>query len=149
MRSITSTFFECKVRYSKTLENGLEKKVTEVYVVDALSWAEAEARMTEEMKAFGEFEIMDIKKAAYKEIFISDESGADIWYRAKVQFITIDEKTEQEKKQNVYYLTNASNIEEAKKGIDEIFASNMTDYSVSKLEETAILEFFEHREKTE
>lgn len=128
----------------KTLDNGLEKKVTETYVVDALSWAEAEAIITKEMNAVGDFEITDIKKAAYKEIFLSENSDAVIWYKAKVQFITIDEKTEQEKKQNIYYLTNAATIDEAKKGIDEIFSQTMVDYNISKLEETAIVEFFEH-----
>ena len=70
MRSRTAIWFECKVKYEKVQENGLQKKVTEVYVVDALSFAEAENRITEEMSAYisGEFEIADVKKASYKEI---------------------------------------------------------------------------------
>lgn len=147
MRSKTCTFFECKVRYMKTLENGLDKKVTECYVVDAVSWAEAEARITEEMSAYtnGELDITDIRMAAYKEVFISDNTNADVWYKAKVQFITIDEKTQQEKKSNFYYLVNATDIDDAKKGIDEIFGKTMIDYNISKLEESAIIEYFEHK----
>jgi len=145
MRSKTGTFFECKVRFQKTLDDGLQKRVTETYVVDAVSWAEAEARVTAQMVALsiGEFEITDIKKAAYKEIFVNDNPNADVWYKARVQFITIDERTSQEKRQSVYYLTNASDIDEAKRGIDEIFGKTMADYNISKLEETAVLDFFE------
>lgn len=147
MRSKTGTFFECKVKYMKTLENGLEKKVTECYVVDAASWAEAEARITEEMSAYisGEFEITDIRMAAYKEVFISDNPNADVWYKAKVQFVTIDEKTEQEKKSVFYYLVNGTDIDDAKKGIDEIFSKTMIDYNVSNIGETVIIEYFEHK----
>lgn len=99
MRSRTSTWFECKIRYEKTMEDGSQKKVTEQYVVDALSFTEAEASIIEEMSSYisGEFEVKDIKKAAYGEIFFSDSPSADRWYKAKLQFITIDEKTEKEK----------------------------------------------------
>lgn len=76
------------------MEDGLQKKVTESYTVDALSFTEAEKRIMEEMSSYisGEFTIKDIKIAPYKEIFFSDEEMADRWYKAKLQFITIDEK---------------------------------------------------------
>ena len=78
MRSRTSTWFECKIRYEKTMEDGSQKKVTELYVVDALSFTEAEASIIEEMSSYisGEFEVKDIKKAAYGEIFFSDSPFA-------------------------------------------------------------------------
>ena len=85
MRSRTANWFECKIRYEKIMEDGLQKKVTEVYTVDALSFSEAEERITEEMSAYisGEFEVADIKKAVYKEIFFSDEEMADKWYKTR------------------------------------------------------------------
>jgi len=146
MRSKTGTFFDCKVRYPKTLDDGLQKLVTEAYVVDAVSWAEAEARVTAQMVALsiGEFEITDIKKAAYKEIFANDSPNADAWYKARVQFITLDEKTNREKKSNACYLVQASNIESAKRNFDEVFGQTMIDYKIAKLEETCIMEVFTH-----
>ena len=69
------TWFECKIRYEKTMENGMQKKVTEPYLVDALSFTEAEARIIEEMTPFitGEFTVSDIKRANYSELFPSEE----------------------------------------------------------------------------
>lgn len=65
------TWFECKIRYEKTMDNGMNKKVTEPYLVDALSFTEAEARIIEEMTPFisGEFTVSDIKRANYSELF--------------------------------------------------------------------------------
>ena len=103
MRSRTAQWFECKIQYEKTMDDGLQKKVTESYVIDALSFTEAEQRIMEELSAYisGEFTIKDIKIAPYKEIFFSDDELADRWYKAKLQFITIDEKCEKERRANV------------------------------------------------
>jgi hypothetical protein len=112
MRSKTAQWFECKIRYEKTMDDGLQKKVTEQYVVDALSFSEAEERITEEMSSYisGEFDVTDIKIATYKEIFFSDDEAADRWYKAKLQFITVDEKTDKEKRSNVNYLVQAATL---------------------------------------
>ncbi|MCR5678889.1 MAG: DUF4494 domain-containing protein, partial [Prevotella sp.] len=112
MRSRTATWFECKIRYEKTMEDGLQKKVTEAYVVDALSFSEAEERIIDEMSSYisGEFNVTDIKTAAYGEIFFDDSDLADRWYKAKLQFITIDEKTEKEKRSTVNYLVQAGSF---------------------------------------
>ena len=92
MRSRTSIWFECKVRYEKTEDDGMPRKVTETYVVDALSFSEAESRILEEMGKYvsGELEVCDLKIAQYKEIFFADNDLADKWYKAKLAFITID-----------------------------------------------------------
>ena len=89
------TWFECKIRYEKVMENGMQKKVTEPYLVDALSFTEAEARIIEEMTPFisGEFTVSDIKRANYSELFPSDEESADRWFKCKLIFITLDEKS--------------------------------------------------------
>lgn len=146
MRSRTTTWFECKIRYEKTMEDGTQKKVTEQYVVDALSFTEAEASIIEEMSAYisGEFEVRDIKKAAYGEIFFSDAPSADRWYKTKLQFITIDEKTEKEKKSNVNYLVHGSSLPGAVKSIDEVMGGTMIDYVIASVAETQIMDVFEH-----
>ena len=149
MKSRTAQWFECKIRYEKTMEDGLQKKVTENYVIDALSFTEAEQRVMEEMSAYisGEFDIADIKKASYKEIFFSDDDLADRWYKAKLQFITIDEKTEKEKRNNVYYLVNAGTLNAAVKNIDEVMGGTMIDYAIASIAETTIMDVFEYKKK--
>jgi hypothetical protein len=149
MRSRTAEWFECKIRYEKTQEDGMLKKVTEIYTVDALSFTEAEQRIMEEMSSYisGEFEVADIKKAAYKEIFFSDEEMADRWYRAKLQFITIDEKTEKEKRSNVTYLVNAGTLNGAVGNIDAVMSGTMIDYAIAAVAETQLMDVFEYRKK--
>lgn len=150
MRSRTSKWFETKVKYDRLMENGLMKSVTEPYVVDALSFTEAETKIMEEMSAYlsGEMLITDIKPASYKEIFFSDMEADDKWFKAKLQFITIDEKTEKERKQNIYYLVQAGTVQRAVKAIDEVMGKTMIDYNISSIVETSIVDVFEHKMKT-
>ena len=146
MRSRSAMWFECKIRYEKVMEDGLHKKVNENYVVDALSFSEAETRITEEMSAYisGEFEVADIKKAAFKEVFFTDDNIADKWYKAKLQFITIDEKTEKEKRSTVTYLVQAGSMNGAMKNIDEVMGGTMIDYVVASVAETTIMDVYEY-----
>ena len=139
-------WFECKIRYEKVMEDGLQKKVNENYVVDALSFSEAETRITEEMSAYisGEFEVADIKKAAFKEVFFTDDNIADKWYKAKLQFITIDEKTEKEKRSTVTYLVQAGSMNGAMKNIDEVMGGTMIDYVVASVVETTLMDVYEY-----
>ena len=151
MRSRTATWFECKISYEKTMEDGLQKKVNENYTVDALSFTEAEKRIMEEMSSYisGEFTVKDIKIAPYKEIFFSDAESADRWYKAKLQFITIDEKTEKEKRSNVYYLVQASTLPDAVKNIETVMSTTMIDYVIASLAETTMMDVFEYGVKKE
>lgn len=146
MRSRTSEWFECKVQYEKVMEDGIQKKVTELYTVEALSFTEAEARIIEEMSAYinGEYEVKDIKKAKYKEIWLSDDANADRFYQAKIQFITIDEKTEKEKRSNFVCLVQAATLNGAIKGIDEVMGGTMIDYTSVEAKETKILDVIEY-----
>jgi hypothetical protein len=132
------------------MEDGLQKKVTEAYVVDALSFSEAEEKIIEEMSSYisGEFNVTDIKKAAYGEIFFSDSDEADRWYKAKLQFITIDEKTEKEKRSNINYLVQAGSFNGAVKNIDEVMGGTMIDYVISSVAETTLMDVFEHKPQT-
>ena len=147
MRSRTAQWFECKIRYEKVHEDGLQKKVTEGYVVDALSFTEAEERIIEEMASYisGEFKVADIKQAPYKEIFFSDNEMDDKWYKAKLAFITIDEKTEKEKRSNVNYLVQAGSFGSAMRAIDEVMGGTMIDYVILSIAETTLWDVFEYK----
>lgn len=149
MRTRTAEWFETKIKYEKTMEDGQQKKVTEAYVVDALSFTEAERRITEEMSSYisGEFDVADLKKASYKEIFFSDAETADRWYKTKLQFITIDEKTEKEKRSNVYYLVQAATLPEAVSNINEVMSGTMIDYVIASIAETQLMDVFEYQMK--
>ena len=131
------------------MEDGMPKKVVELYTVDALSFSEAEERIMEEMSSYvsGEIEIADLKIAPYKEIFFADSDLADKWYKTKLAFITIDEKTDKEKKTSVFYLVNAGNINSAIKNIDEVMGGTMIDYQTINVSETSIMDVLEYKKK--
>ena len=151
MRSRTSTWFETKVKYQKTMEDGSEKVVSEAYVVDALSFTEAESAIIDEMSVYvsGELKVSGIGKACYGEIFFSDVDDDDKWYKAKLQFITIDEKSEKEKRSNVTYLVQAKSLARALRYIDEVMGKTMIDYDVVGLNETKLMDIFEHHAPNE
>ena len=138
------TWFECKIRYEKVMENGMQKKVTEPYLVDALSFTEAEARIIEEMTPFisGEFTVSDIKRANYSELFPSDEESADRWFKCKLIFITLDEKNGAEKKTSTQVLVQAADLRDAVKKLDEGMKGTMADYQIASVAETAIMDVY-------
>ena len=149
MRSRTATWFECKIRYEKTMEDGWPKKVSEVYVVDALSFSEAEERIMEEMLPYNlvDIEIVDVKIAPYREIFFADDNLADQWFKAKLSFITIDERTDKEKRTSMMYLVNAGNISSAINNIGEVMSGTMIDYVTTSISATKIFDVFEYKKK--
>ena len=149
MRSRTATWFECKIRYEKTMEDGLPKKVSEFYVVDALSFSEAEERIMEEMLPYNlvNVEIVDVKIAPYKEVFFADDNLADQWFKAKLSFITIDERTDKEKRTSMMYLVNAGNISSAINNIGEVMSGTMIDYVTTSISATKIFDVFEYKKK--
>lgn len=146
MRSVSANWFQCRIGYEKLMEDNLEKKVRELYVVDALSFTEAEGRIIDAMKSYinREFDVQEIDRAPYKEIFFSDEEAADKWYKSKLQFITIDKKTEKEKRTSVTYLVQGTSLENARKNIDEVMGGTMIDYVIVAVSETSIMDVFEH-----
>lgn len=149
MRTKNSEWYEVKFQHEQTQEDGTQKKVTELYTVDALSFTEAESKITEEMKLYvsGETFIKAITRAPYKEIFFDERESADKYYKARLDFITIDEKTEKEKKSTVTYLVQAASLDEAKKNINEVMGTTMVDYDIQSIAETKIIDVFEHKEK--
>ena len=144
MKSKFSKFFEVKIQYIKMLENGKEKKVTEQYVVEALSFTEAESRIAEEMLPYtdGDLDVVSEKIAPFNEIFISDKSDDDKWFISKVGFITLDEKTAKEKKQTFRYLVQARTSELAMDYTNEMFSHGMSDYSIDSVQDTQTLNVF-------
>lgn len=139
-----NNWFLCKIRYGKTMENGMNKKVTEPYLVDALSFTEAEARIIEEMTPFisGEFTVSDIKRVNYSELFPSNEESADKWYEGRLAFIALDEKSGKEKRTYTNVLIQASDIQDAMKKLDEGMKGTMADYQSVSLKETAIMDVY-------
>ena len=135
-------WFECKISYEKMMENGVQKKVTEPYLVDALSFTEAEARIIEEIKPYisGEFTIADIKRARLSELFFNE--NGDRYYRIKVCFITLDEKSGAEKKTAVQMLAQASDLKEAIAVLEEGMKGTMADYIIASVTETMIMDVF-------
>lgn len=142
-------WFECKIRYEKIMEDGLPKKINDVYVVDALSFSEAEERIIEEMSSYisGEIEIVDVKIAPYREIFFADDNLADQWFKAKLSFMTIDERTNKEKRTSMMYLVNAGNISSAINNIDKVMSGTMIDYVTTSISATKIFDVFEYKKK--
>lgn len=135
-------WFECKVAYVKTLENGMQKKVTEPYLVDALSFTEAEARIIEEIRPFitGEFTVTDIKRARLSELFFNE--NGDRFYKIKVFFITLDEKSGAEKKTAVQMLAQASTLKEAISVLEDGMKGTMADYTIASVTETMLMDVF-------
>lgn len=128
------------------LENGMQKKVTEPYLVDALSFTEAEARIIEEIKPYitGEFTITDIKRAKLSELFFND--NGDRFFKAKVMFISLDEKSGTEKKTAVNMLAQASDLKEALKVVEKGMEGTLADYAIASLSETMIMDVFPYSE---
>lgn len=149
MRDVSKRWFETIVRYDKTMEIGEVKKVSEVYVVDAIAFGEAEERITGILTEHtsGDFDIKNINPAPYSEIFFSDNKADDKYYRVKLAFITIDEKTQKEKKSKVTYLVQAGSLEQARKNTEEVMKGTMIDYEFVSVTETKILDVFEQKEK--
>ena len=135
-------WFECKVRYEKLQENGAVKKVNEPYLVDALTFTEAESRIIDEITPCisGDFSISAVKKTKIAEIFF-DETG-DRYYMVKVNFVSLDEKSGSEKKIANFILVQASDFEDALKNFKKGMEGTMSDYEIVSITETMIMDVF-------
>lgn len=135
-------WFECTIRFDKIMPNGISKKVSERYLVDSISFTEAEARIIEEIRPFisGEFTVADIKRARLNEIFFNE--NGDLYYKVKINFLTIDEQSGREKKTPAYMLVQASTIDEAKNNLTEGMKGTLADYVVESIKETKIVDVF-------
>ena len=146
MKSKVSKYYEVKVQYNKMQDDGKEKKVTEQYVVESLSFTEAESRITEEMTNYidGDFDVVSEKIAHYNEIILSDKSDDDKWFISKVSLITLDEKTAKEKKTIHRLLVQAETSETALEYTKKLFDSSMTEYTIDAVQDTPTIEVVLH-----
>lgn len=140
-------WFECKIRYDKMLETGMQRTVTEPYLVDALDFSEAEARIIEEIKPFisGEFSVSNIRRRKFTETLLN-ETG-DRYYDAKLNFITLDEKSGGEKRTIIHMLVQTSTIEDALEIVKSEMNKSMIDYSIVAVSETPIMDVFPYTNK--
>lgn len=150
-------WIEVRARYDKMMKNGF-KKVTEPYLADALSCTEAEARVTEELQPFisGDFRISSVVTTKIAEIFW-DETG-DKFYKVKINFITLDEKTATEKKTASYILekktasyilVQASSFKEAYDNFIDGMRGTMADYEIEAITETKLVEVYKAKLSTD
>lgn len=149
MRTKAATWYEVGIRYRKTQDDGSEKAITERYAVDAVSFTEAESAITEEMSAYisGEFEIKTETLANYGEVFFSDNDNEGKWYKAKIAYIFVNEKTGKEKHSNMNYLVQAESMQGALRNIGEVMHSSLSDYEIVGLAETKVVDVIEHKVK--
>lgn len=141
--------YECGIRYERTMPNGMSKKVTELYLVDACSFAEAEGRITKEMEPYisGDFDVVTIKRTNYSEI-VDGLSTADKWFKAKLVFITVDEKSGKEKKASTHFIVSASDINNAHICVVEHMKGSVMDFEIATLDETKIMDIFRYKPNT-
>lgn len=147
MRTKTGDWYEVKMRYDKVYEDGRERKVTESYVVEALSFGEAEKAAMEFLGSYvsGDIQIVNINPMKFKEVVFDEEESCDRYYKATLQFITLDEKTEKEKYTQVYYLVQASSFDNCEETIRSFMGSTMMDYQIVSVSETKIIDAIEHK----
>ena len=145
---MVNEWFECKIKYERTMENGLVKKVSEPYLVEAISFSEAEHRIIEEISPYmtGEFQVSAVGKRHIAEIFWDEKDSADRWFKSKLTFITLDEKTGSEKKSSHYVLIQAADLRGAIERLDEGMKGSMLDYIISSIAETAYMDVYKYVE---
>ena len=135
-----ANYFEVKITFDKTLENGKEKKVSELFLVDALSFTEAEAKITAEFSPLPNFKVKSIRPYKVAEIVSKANMDDSRYFKCKLNFITLDEKSGLEKKTAVNMLVNAITLDDAKFDLVEFMKGTMADYSIEKIEETKIID---------
>ena len=147
MTSKHADWFETSVKYDKMGDAGTPVTVKETYSLESFTFTEAEETIAEELKVYisGEFDVVDMKKAPYKEVFFSENPADDRWYKVKAQLIIIDEKTEKEKYSTVTYLVQSNSLQNAVKGICEVLDKGMQDWKLSSVTETKLLDVFEKK----
>lgn len=138
-----SNWFECKVKYQKVDENGKQKGVAENYMVDAVSFTDAEARITKELEQYaglGEFVVASIKTTNYTEI-IPNESG-DRWFKCKAVFISFDEKSGKERRSSSTMLVQATDVKDAYDVLSKALSTSIADFTIPAINESSIMDIF-------
>jgi hypothetical protein len=140
-----ATWYECKFKYNREDQNGGFITVTEVYLVDAVSFTDAEARVHQEVGSnYREFVLLTVSKYKMHEL-IHNESGLK-WYKCKVAITTLDEKAGKEKKARQTIMVSGNNIKEAYESVEDIFSASTSDYEILDIVTTAIIEVLPYHE---
>ena len=144
-------WFEVGIRYEKTMGDGMKKKVTEKYLVDALSFSEAEVRIVEQMAPLisGGMRVVTEAIANVAEVFANNKEEADTWYKLKVAFITLNEKTGKEKKEYKNMLVQSTSTNDAEKDLQVFMKGTLADYRIEKVEETKLMDVLFYNEEGE
>lgn len=144
-------FFEVRIRYEKMMENGQNKKVNEPYLVDALSFTEAEARIIKEMTPFisGDFKVKAVKEANFSETFFANEESADTYFKARLAYVTLDEHSGAEKKTYTNVLVQAADLRDAVKRLDEGMKGTLAEYEIISITETKIMDVYLYKPEEE
>ncbi|MDO6820208.1 DUF4494 domain-containing protein [Zobellia sp. 1_MG-2023] len=142
---MSATWYECKVKYRKLDEtSGIQKVKTEPFLVDAISYTEAESRITEEMSVYlsdtDEIKITNIKVANYAEIHPFENS--DRWFKSRVSLIAFDEESGKERKTNQYLLVQANDVKEAYDNTVGVMKDTMGEYTIPAISESPIMDVF-------
>lgn len=137
-----NSWYTIKVKFIKEYTDGTLKRITEPYLVNSMSFTEAEARIYKEVGETirGEFLVTSIAKTQYEDIFEYPDS--ETWYKAKVSYVTEDADTGKEKRFNNNYLVSAKNIKEAYERIEESLKGLMVSYEIPTISVTQIVEIF-------
>lgn len=141
---MTANWFEAKVKYMKVSEDGKEKKVNEAYLLDAMSYTEAESRITREMESVvsGDYYISSLKKSNVTEVVPSEDETDDRWYKAKVAIIDADEVSGKEKSSFQYYLIAASDIKRALENLEKSLSTFVVPYEIANLTDTPFMDVY-------
>lgn len=144
-----TNYFECRVSYDKTLESGAIKQVTESFLVEAMSFTEAEARITREMQPYirGEFTVSAVNRRKYSDVLLDPQ--CDKFYQVKVVLITIDEKTATEKRRPFNLLVQSVDIDHALRKVEVCMSESVTDYEITAASESRILDVYVYNDKAE
>jgi hypothetical protein len=135
-----NSWFTIKVKYTKQLEDGRLKRVTEPYLVDAISFTDAEARIYEEVgtNIKGEFLITGISKTDYADIFYYED--ADDWYKCKLSYVSVDADSGKEKKISNNFLVTAQDVKQAYERIKESLSDMTVTFEVPSIMLSPIVE---------
>ena len=140
-------WFHAKVKFLRQMDNGLIKQISEQYLVDSLSFTETEARVSQEVgEGMREVTMMAITRSPIKEVVMYGDT--DLFFKVKVQYSTMDEATEKEKKVTTYFLVNAANVIEATQRTEEHLKNMLVPFQIPKVEESPIVDVFEHKHET-
>ena len=140
-------FYECKIKFDKEQQDGTFKSTSELYLVDALSFTEAEARITLEQKAFAQdriFEVENIRRVRFNELLNNYDNSSDRWFKSKVLFISLDEQKGVEKRTSNAILIKAQSLKHALDILIKEMDKNNSEYEIANIAETAIMDVYEH-----